>query len=597
MTAHLGTFVRVALVLGLALLAMPLLRRQSASARRLVLTVAFAVVLVLPFLPAWHVEAPAYHALVGRVVAEPTVAALGAQMAAAPKTARSIDWLALVWSAGVLFVAARFAIGLVLARRLVRRAHAAPSVWATAVAQAERATGRQADVRVSAEIEAPAVAGLVSPVVLVPESAASWTEERKLSVLLHELAHVSAHDLGVQALLSVACSLHWCNPLAWIAARRLRLERELAADEAVLRAGVRASTYAADLLAIAGVAPAGTVAIGEKPLASRIAAIVAERRPGVLGVKGASALVLGTATIALGVACTATAESSSPAPAVASRLVDRELQAIADAELARTIDEWKAPGGTILVLSPKGDVLAEAGGHADRPYVVGSTMKPIVLAAAVDEGVVTESDVFDCSKHERGGKILQEASPLGHVALPEMLAQSNNTGFAQIFDRLGGARLDRALRRFHFAPPPALASAPAGDWDGGLVAIGVAMSATPRQVAHAYAALADGGDGIVTTSTAARLTALLEGVVASEHGTGKKARIAGARVAGKTGTSEWTAADGTKTTYASFVGYVPAERPRYVVFVGVESPSGEDAYGGNVAAPVFARVASRALAR
>lgn len=127
--------------------------------------------------------------------------------------------------------------------------------------------------------------------------------------------------------------------------------------------------------------------------------------------------------------------------------------------------------------------------------------------------------------------------------------------------------------------------------------IGGTMSATPRQVALAYAALADGGDGIVKPSTAARVSTLLEGVVASEHGTGKKARVAGARVAGKTGTSDWTAPDGTTMTYASFVGYVPADRPRYVIFVGVESPSGEKAWGGEVAAPVFSRVAAHALTR
>lgn len=68
-------------------------------------------------------------------------------------------------------------------------------------------------------------------------------------------------------------------------------------------------------------------------------------------------------------------------------------------------------------------------------------------------------------------------------------------------------------------------------------------------------------------------------------------------MAGKTGTSDWTAANGSKMTYASFVGYVPADKPRYVIFVGIESPAGEDAWGGDVAAPVFSRIAARALAR
>jgi beta-lactamase regulating signal transducer with metallopeptidase domain len=598
MTSHFESFARVAVLFGLALLAMPLLVRRSASARRLVLAVTFAFVLVVPFLPAWHVSAPAYRALVGQVVVEPIAAGIGATGAnpapIASVVAYSLDPLTLVWTAGVFIVAARLVIGLVVARRLVGRASRAPIAWETARTQAERQTGLRADVRVSSEIEAPVVTGIVSPVVLVPVSSASWTDERRLSVLLHELAHVAAHDLAVQVLATIACSLHWFNPLAWCAARRLRLERELAADEAVLRSGMRASTYAEDLLAIAGAAPAGTVAIGEKPLASRIAAILAEQRPAVLGPKGASALVIGTVAIALGVACTTTS-GSPPVPASASA-VDAELHAVAAGELRRTLEEWKAPGGTILVLSPKGEVLAEAG-HVDGAYVVGSTMKPLLLAAAIDEGVVTESDVFDCSHNERGGKVLQDPSELGQAPLAELVSKSSNVGFAQIFDRLGGDRFDRALHRFHFATPPELAAAPAGDWNGGLLAIGATMSATPRQIALAYAALANGGDGIVKPSTAARVTTLLEGVVASDEGTGKKARVAGVRVAGKTGTSEWTAPDGRKMTYASFVGYVPAERPRYVIFVGVESPSGETSWGGDVAAPVFARIAAHALRR
>jgi cell division protein FtsI (penicillin-binding protein 3) len=123
------------------------------------------------------------------------------------------------------------------------------------------------------------------------------------------------------------------------------------------------------------------------------------------------------------------------------------------------------------------------------------------------------------------------------------------------------------------------------------------MSATPRQVTRAYATLAGGGEGIVKPTTAARVSTLLEGVVSSQYGTGTKARIAGTRVAGKTGSVEWTTSGGTRKTYASFVGYVPAESPRYVIFVGVESPKGEDAWGGEVAAPVFSRIAARALAR
>lgn len=272
-----------------------------------------------------------------------------------------------------------------------------------------------------------------------------------------------------------------------------------------------------------------------------------------------------------------------------------DLQSIADRELGRVVSETKATGGTILVMTPKGEVLAEAGGHADQALLLGSTLKPMLLAAAIDARVVEETDVFDCSHGERGGRVLEDAVPLGRVAVPELVARSSNIGFALIFDRLGGARTSRAFERFQFTVPTTLATAPPGDWDATMAAIGITMKVTPRQITRAYASLASGGDGMVATETATRMTALLEGVVSGEYGTGKKAAVAGVRVAGKTGSSSWTEPDGTPRAYASFVGYAPAERPRYVVFVGVESPKGENPWGGEVAAPTFARVATQAL--
>ncbi|MBI5534150.1 MAG: hypothetical protein HY898_15615 [Deltaproteobacteria bacterium] len=606
MTALLDAVVRVSAVLGLALAALPLLRSSPASARRLVLWVAFVAALALPLVPTWHVDAPVLHGLVGRVVAEPAAPGLPAPAipAALPKVARPRDWLAIAWALGAMLVAARLALGLVAVRRMVRRASACPEAWQAAIARAESITGLRAEVCLSSEVRAPAVTGLLSPIVLVPTASVSWTEERKLSVLLHELAHVAAHDLAMQVLVTLTCSLHWFNPLVWLAARKVRIERELAADEAVLQRGMRASDYAADLLAIAGAAPSGAIAIGEKLVPKRIAAIVAARRPRGLSRKGAWALMVASAAVALAVACAPTVDSTPPkgsltaAPPVASGgTLDADLQALAERELDRTVREWSAAGGTILVLSPSGEVLADAGGRSDQAYVTGSTMKTISLAAAIDEGVVTESDVFDCSHGERGGKVLSDAKPLGQAKLPELVSTSSNVGFAQIFDRLGGRRLDSTLRRFHFSTPPALAAAPSGDWDGALIAIGATMTATPRQVALAYSVLADGGHGIVKPGTASRVTALLEGVVASEQGTGRKAAVAGVRVAGKTGSSEWTSPEGKKSTYASFVGYAPADHPRYVIFVGVESPTGKEPWGGSVAGPVFARIAAHALRR
>jgi cell division protein FtsI (penicillin-binding protein 3) len=136
------------------------------------------------------------------------------------------------------------------------------------------------------------------------------------------------------------------------------------------------------------------------------------------------------------------------------------------------------------------------------------------------------------------------------------------------------------------------------------------MTASPLQVAAAYAAFANDGayvaptlsrragspprEAILRPETARAVLAMLEQAVTSERATGKQARLSGARVAGKTGTASWDLPGGGEGTYASFVGIVPADRPRFVILVGIEAPR-EGGNGGNVAAPAFARVASRAL--
>ncbi len=89
---------------------------------------------------------------------------------------------------------------------------------------------------------------------------------------------------------------------------------------------------------------------------------------------------------------------------------------------------------------------------------------------------------------------------------------------------------------------------------------------------------------------------MVQMVVSHPEATGTRAHVDGERVAGKTGTASWTAPDGSEHVYASFVGLVPATSPRFVILAGLEDPKGEEAGGGRVAAPVFSRVATRALA-
>ena len=667
---------RSAVVLGVVLALLPLLRRASAATRRALLVLGLAGALVVPLattvLPAWRLgPAAPLPMLAGFDLAEP-VAEEGAPLPVAvatdraPEPVRAVSsrrldaasLVGLVWAMGALLVALRLALGLVRSRAMVKRARRT-AAWATAVRRAEAATGLCAIVRVTPEVDAPAVTGVLTPVVLVPPSASAWTDERRYATLLHELAHVRHHDCLAQIVAQLACAVHWFNPLAWLAARRLRLERELAADDAVLLAGARATSYAEDLLAIAGVllparaAPSGTLGMASpSQLAVRIAAVVSADRartgPSRLQV---SLLGLAMAVLVALAACasprpaegpsstsTSTATSTAtptPTPtststSTSTSTLDRRIQGIADEELDRAMGEWKAASGVVLVLDPAtGEILANAGRaggvHVDvgvqRAFITGSTLKAFTLAAALQEGVLDKNERIDC---ERGaftyhGKVMHDAGSNGVLTVAEMLAVSTNVGFTKVFDRLGGEKLGRWLRAFHFGTAPGIEGANAGQvpariedksYAGAVAAIGEEVMASPLQVAAGYAALANGGvyvaptltkrtgpaprETLLTPETARTMLEMLDAAVNDAKATGKAARVAGVRVAGKTGTAGWTLPGGGEGRYASFVGFLPANAPRFVILVGLEQPH-DDGAGGTAAAPVFSRVAARAL--
>jgi cell division protein FtsI (penicillin-binding protein 3) len=354
-------------------------------------------------------------------------------------------------------------------------------------------------------------------------------------------------------------------------------------------------------------------------------------------------LVIAAAAVVVVVACarpeTMQANGAVPAPSVvakasppaaAASAIDQRLQTIAEEELERVVTEWQARTGVIVVLDPTtGEVLANAGrdqgARADvavrSAFPTGSTLKAFTLAAALEEGVISPTERIDCEHGERrypDGRVLHDAGSYGTLSVPEMLAVSSNIGVSKVFDRLGGSRLGRWLRAFHFGEAPNLPGA-SGGWvpehiedrslDGAAVATGGVATASPLQVAAAYAALAHEGayvaptlsratgevrrEQIVKPETARTVVAMLEQVVNSERGTGKLARVAGMRVAGKTGTAEvQESPNSTELVYSSFVGFLPSTAPRFVILVGVENTHG---WGPTVAAPVFARVAARAI--
>ena len=165
------------------------------------------------------------------------------------------DWLGLLWASVAAAIIGRYFASVASVRWLTRNAEpVSDRRWrdASDIASAELGLRESPALLASDHVSVPFTSGVLRPVVVVPASAlATWTDERIRVVLLHELAHVRRRDCLVQAMSQVACAAYWFNPLTWIAARRLRAERERACDDLVLEAGMRGADYAQHLLDIA----------------------------------------------------------------------------------------------------------------------------------------------------------------------------------------------------------------------------------------------------------------------------------------------------------------------------------------------------------
>jgi beta-lactamase regulating signal transducer with metallopeptidase domain len=158
------------------------------------------------------------------------------------------------WLVGVLLVVGRSVFGhLTLARIVARARPLAEPEWQRAIFGAAGAVSLSRPVRllVSDDVQSPITSGLLRPVVVLPSDAVSWDAERRHIVLVHELAHVARADYASQLVATSVCALFWFNPVVWVAATRLRVEAEHAADDAVLVAGTSGVTYATHLLELA----------------------------------------------------------------------------------------------------------------------------------------------------------------------------------------------------------------------------------------------------------------------------------------------------------------------------------------------------------
>ena len=340
--------------------------------------------------------------------------------------------------------------------------------------------------------------------------------------------------------------------------------------------------------------------------------------------------------------------------------VDSAIQAMAEAEIDELVRNWHPVGASIIVLDPAtGEVLAMTNRPTFDPnhpvaataqtvnlavqhaYEPGSTLKAITVAAALEQGTIRADETFFCEEGRwqyTPRHAIRDTKRSGWLDVTEILAVSSNICTTKIYETLGKQALYRWIRRFHFGerPPielPAVSEGLVADWrkwsdiQAANVSFGQGMSASPLQVAAAFAALANGGlyraptlvaevrnadgelvwsrirdgapaEALVRRATADTVLEMLTAVVETKKGTGKNARIEGYRVAGKTSTAQKANPEGgyfEDQYYASFVGAVPAEDPRLVILVSVDNPEGGH-YGNEVAAPAFARLGARVLA-
>ncbi len=289
------------LLLPVLAFAVSALLRRRAALRHLVFTTMFGVLAVLPLVALLlpprrivsHVAAPVSMSAVDVVpMAAPVIAAPPSSLFMPENI---VLLLLALWLAGLAWQTLRLCVGGLGLLRLRRR---------SAPFAVELETG--CDVRLADGEHGPSTFGIFRPIVLLPRSAQAWSLARLDAVLRHEAAHVARRDTLSQFIARLVCAVFWPNPLLWLAARSLRRQAEIAADDAVLAGGMTPSLYAAELVSLAaesrGVTPG--IAMAGPPLAQRVEAVLANNssRKGVSKMDMAKTVTLGlTAALLLGV--------------------------------------------------------------------------------------------------------------------------------------------------------------------------------------------------------------------------------------------------------------------------------------------------------
>ena len=305
--------------------------------------------------------------------------------------------------------------------------------------------------------------------------------------------------------------------------------------------------------------------------------------------------------------------------------IDSRVQAALEDELLRGMGLAQAKGAGGIVLDvDTGEVVALASlpsfdpNHIDQKgmelmfnrvtnqvYELGSTFKPLAVAAAIDAGVVTNlAKTYPAGKPLRVGRFsIRDSHTIGqNINVPEILIHSSNIGTAQIADELGSVRMKRTMERLGFNERPYIELPARGFpiWRSGewprlttmTVSYGHGIAVTPLHLASAYAAMVNGGiwrpatlkklspdevpEGrrVFKESTSARMRQLLRLIVTD--GTGRKADAPGFRLGGKTGSAEKPGEGGYRRTslVTTFASAFPMDNPRYVVITMYDEPKG-----------------------
>ncbi len=332
--------------------------------------------------------------------------------------------------------------------------------------------------------------------------------------------------------------------------------------------------------------------------------------------------------------------------------IDAAMQGIIEREFAVGAKEAKAKRVFGLVMDAEtGNILAMAQNESFNPnqqgtlspaklrnvvlqdaFEPGSTFKPIVAAIALDEGVVSAEEILDCEngRYRVGRHTVRDIHPVKKVQLRDVLVRSSNICMAKLGQRLGKERFHHALTRFGIGRRTGveLPGEAAGilrsssKWrtiDLATHAFGQGVAVTAIQLVQSYAVLANGGflvqptlfhsekspmtTRIIKTSTANQIRDMIQGVIHDEHGTARRARIAGVTVHGKTGTAQKAKLDGRgyepDAVLSSFIGFVDGQKvgvaQKLVMLVVVDEPGVKPRWGGRVAAPIFRRSMERIL--